>query len=107
MQRWKLCAVVRSAKQDEWVNSWRESPRRLYGSSAPVEVVRSRDGRCAPGFVWRLLDSARRAGGRGDWEFAPGLVARGSSSGWNVHRLLFGGDTFSKACFFIAKLASM
>ena len=31
--------------------SWRESPFPLYGSAVPVKVVRTRDGRCAPGFL--------------------------------------------------------
>jgi hypothetical protein len=33
------------------VQSLRESTRRLYGSPAPVKVVRSNDERFAPGFV--------------------------------------------------------
>jgi RNA polymerase sigma factor (sigma-70 family) len=37
--------------EDEWVNSWRESLRRFYGSAAPVKVVRPTDERCGQGFV--------------------------------------------------------
>jgi hypothetical protein len=52
-ERYAKVEVMRSCAFNEagrMVNSWRESPRRFYGSAAPVKVVRSGDGRWRAGF---------------------------------------------------------
>jgi hypothetical protein len=52
-ERYPKVGVIRSSPLSEArrrVQSWRESPCRFYGSAASVKVVRTADGRYAPGF---------------------------------------------------------